>query len=77
MSETMTVGKLRRVLDGFDDGATVVVSTGIGYEEPRVRLAKVRAVLVPHRYVAPGRLASSSAIERPEQTVVHLVGVNG
>lgn len=63
----MTVGRLRGVLAGFQDDAVVVVSTGIGYEEPKVTTTTARAVLVPQRY----------SYDRKGQTVIALVGVNG
>lgn len=50
-STSVTVGDLRRWLDGFDDDATVVVPAGRGYEEPRIRTTTVRPVIVAQRYV--------------------------
>lgn len=51
MTDRVTVGDLRRWLEGFDDDATVVVPCGMGYEEPKIVLTHVRPVAVPQRYL--------------------------
>lgn len=48
---SVTVGDVRRWLEGFDDDAPVVVGAGIGYEHPKVALTNVRPVLVPGRFL--------------------------
>lgn len=51
MVDRVTVEQLRRWLEGFDQDATVVVECGMGYEEPKVVLGRVRPVAVRQRYL--------------------------
>lgn len=48
---TVTVGDLRRWLEGFDQDAPVIVPCGIGYEHPKVAVTSVRPVLVRGRFL--------------------------
>jgi hypothetical protein len=49
--DRVTVGGLRRWLEGFDQDATVVVQAGMGYEEPKIVLKGVKPVTVRQRYL--------------------------
>lgn len=52
MSQTaVTVGDLRRWLEGFDDDALIVVPCGIGYEHPRIIMTSIKPVLVQGRFL--------------------------